>query len=373
MMAISESLALEATSSPATTNPQDASPSSPPYQPAKFDPELHLCYEKPEQIITFDDLGLNPSTATSAVAITAPFPLLTAEGVRALRADIFREEVVSKYGSLKYPGVYRIRGYGPDAPFTYDLWRSEALRQACSAAAGTELDIIFDYEIGQLNVQLPASVDKEAPITENLPPPMPRRDSGVDLIADGHAAAEGRDGEPDQDGKQEKTTTTTEKKKLVSAWHNDSYPWVCVLMLSDPVGMRGGETALRKGDDAILKVRAPGMGYAVMMQGGSINHAALPCLGDGERITFVTSFRPRDPALPDNSSLRTVRAISNLDELYRQWTAYRLDVLSQRAALKVRDMDAAKGSASAEEIRDSMRAWVREQVAYLQTTLEEML
>ncbi|KAJ9494627.1 hypothetical protein H2202_009879 [Exophiala xenobiotica] len=342
-MAISETVGVPA---PHTWEPNA-------YEPATFEPQIHLSYRPPEEIITFDDLGLNPPTATSPVAITTPFPLLSAEGVRELRADIFRREVVGKYGSLKYPGVYRIRGYGPDAPFTYALWRSEAVRQACSEAAGTELDIIYDYEIGQLNVQLPADVDKDAPITENLPSPVPPRNISAPLEEDGALATE-----------------TESSKALVSAWHNDSYPWVCVLMLSDPVGMKGGETALRTGDGSIMKVKPPGMGYAVMMQGGSINHAALPCLGEGERITFVTSFRSKDAAVRDSSSLRTVRPISNLDELYRQWASYRLDVVSQRAALKRKELDV-RGR-SADEIRQMMIEWVRDQVEYLENTVKEM-
>jgi hypothetical protein len=107
-----------------------------PYRAPEFDQEKHMCYTPPEKIITLAELNLNPPTATSPIAITAPFPLLSPEGVQALRADIFRPELVAKYGSWKYPGVYRIRGYGPDAPFTYALWRSEVMRQTCSAAAG---------------------------------------------------------------------------------------------------------------------------------------------------------------------------------------------------------------------------------------------
>jgi hypothetical protein len=42
-------------------------------------------------------------------------------------------------------------------------------------------------------------------------------------------------------------------------WHFDSYPFVCVTMLSDCTGMVGGETALRTGTNEILKVRGPGM------------------------------------------------------------------------------------------------------------------
>jgi len=42
-------------------------------------------------------------------------------------------------------------------------------------------------------------------------------------------------------------------------WHTDSYPFVCVLMMSDCTEMTGGETALRTGNGDIMKVRGPGM------------------------------------------------------------------------------------------------------------------
>lgn len=43
------------------------------------------------------------------------------------------------------------------------------------------------------------------------------------------------------------------------AWHYDSYPFVCVTMLSDCTGMIGGETALKTGNGEIMKVRGPAM------------------------------------------------------------------------------------------------------------------
>ncbi|RFU75384.1 hypothetical protein TARUN_6865 [Trichoderma arundinaceum] len=314
-----------------------------------FDPLQHLCYKRPSSTISLDDLGLDFPQASSQTAITEPFPLLTPAGVRELRADIFRPEIVGKYGSWKYPGVYRIRGYGPAAPFTYSMWRSPEMQKACSDAAGVDLDIIMDYEIGQLNVQLPKHVDRSGAITDNLPPPEPPKASNDDA-------------EPDEEG--------ADLKDLVSAWHHDSYPWVCVLMLSDPVGMSGGETALRKGDGGILKMRQPGMGYAVMMQGSMVSHAALRTLGSGERITFVVSMRPSDPLLQDTSTLRTVKPISNNDELFRQWTGYRFDVVAKRLA-KMRETLQAEGRPAAETHRLT-KEWVQEQIAYLQTTVDEM-
>ena len=48
-----------------------------------------------------------------------------------------------------------------------------------------------------------------------------------------------------------------EDEKPIVDWHTDSYPFVCVTMLSDCSNMIGGETALRTGRGDILKVRGP--------------------------------------------------------------------------------------------------------------------
>ena len=50
-----------------------------------------------------------------------------------------------------------------------------------------------------------------------------------------------------------------EDDKPIVDWHTDSYPFVCVTMLSDCTSMIGGETALRTGNGDILKVRGPQM------------------------------------------------------------------------------------------------------------------
>lgn len=48
-----------------------------------------------------------------------------------------------------------------------------------------------------------------------------------------------------------------EDEEAIVGWHRDSYPFVCVLMMSDTTGMIGGETALRTGTGEIKKVRGP--------------------------------------------------------------------------------------------------------------------
>lgn len=85
-------------------------------------------------------------------------------------------------------------------------------------------------------------------------------------------------------------------------------------------------------------------GCAVVLQGRYIEHIALRALGTTERITMVTSFRPRSPSLSDDTVLTTVRGISDLAELYFQFSEYRLEMLEERIREKLK------------EIRDKKRA-----------------
>lgn len=75
----------------------------------------------------------------------------------------------------------------------------------------------MDWEIGHVNISVPSQVDKG------------------------------------------QTLNSTEDDEPIVDWHTDSYPFVCVTMLSDCTNMVGGETALRKGDGSIVKVRGPEM------------------------------------------------------------------------------------------------------------------
>jgi hypothetical protein len=63
----------------------------------------------------------------------------------------------------------------------------------------------------------------------------------------------------------------------------------------------------------------------VIMQGRYLDHAALPALGGQERITMVTSYRPRSPFVRDDTRLTTVRPTSHLPSLYGQILEYQLE------------------------------------------------
>lgn len=105
-----------------------------------------------------------------------------------------------------------------------------------------------------------------------------------------------------------------------------------------------------------------------------------------ERVTIVTSFRPKSPMLLDEMTNANVRNKSHLSELYYQWTTYRLDVLAERARIaaetlrkryeenvKQSDPEGKKGLCRVETVDvAAMHKWADEQIAYIQQTMYEM-
>ena len=87
---------------------------------------------------------------------------------------------------------------------------------------------------------------------------------------------------------------------------------------------------------------------------------------------MVTSFRPKSAFIKDDTVLTTVRSISNLEELYSQYTEYRLEMLEERIRAHMK------------EVRDRKRArrgfntaltksFLREQEDFISTMLREMV
>lgn len=108
------------------------------------------------------------------------------------------------------------------APFVYDTWKNPETLAIVSKIAGIDLVPEMDFEIGHINLSMKSEEQKEADLAS-----LERR--------------------------------LTEDDKPIVDWHTDSYPFVCVTMLSDCTDMVGGETALRTGDGDIMKVRGPQM------------------------------------------------------------------------------------------------------------------
>lgn len=106
------------------------------------------------------------------------------------------------------------------APFTFAAWKSPELLAAISTVAGIDLVPSIDWEIANINVSIN---DGSTPARDTC--------QKNDPLADGSAVA----------------------------WHYDSFPFVCVVMLSDCADMIGGETAIKTPSGEIMKVRGPTM------------------------------------------------------------------------------------------------------------------
>ncbi|KEP47745.1 hypothetical protein V565_145450 [Rhizoctonia solani 123E] len=379
--------------------------------PVQFDPKIHLAYAPPESRIMMADLG-KAGEGIAPVGITLPFPLLSEEGVRTIREEIFSSHILDRCTHTTDPAC-QIRGMScrPGfASFNEALWTHPETIRVVSEAAGIDLVPIIPYELGHVNVQLTfgaetlsklgreplrakapvvrqeSVVPKLVPGFNNLPALIPSTDSDtesegeVELLspvspevkkAEPFVAEAGAPSLPEPEPEKD-------EHQPVVGWHRDSYPWVCVLMLSDATTMQGGETALACADGSVRKIRGPQMGWAIMLQGRYIDHVALGAYGAPERVTMVTSYRARDVMVADDSVLTTIRPMANLNELYYEWSTYRLDLLSERfrhqsKVLKKKREDG-QGQWGEEIVKkDELKAWCREQIKYLQTTIDEMV
>jgi hypothetical protein len=85
---------------------------------------------------------------------------------------------------------------------------------------------------------------------------------------------------------------------------------------------------------------------------------------------MVTSFKAKDPLAKDMSTLNITNKSSRLEELFLQWTTYRMDVVSKRASAIKEEIGS--GQLSAETIKKKMDDWVKQQTSYLEITCREM-
>ncbi|TKA56334.1 hypothetical protein B0A49_11081, partial [Cryomyces minteri] len=131
-------------------------------------------------------------------------------------------------------------------------------------------------------------------------------------------------------------------------------------------------TALQTGTGDILKVRGPQMGCAVVLQGRYITHQALRALGAQERITMVTSFRPRSPHLPDDTVLTSVRPVSDLSELYYEFGEYRLEIVEERLRAQLKFLRETH-TAGKKINTKAFKKFLQEQEIFLRRTNEEIV
>ncbi|KAH8807376.1 hypothetical protein F5884DRAFT_880389 [Xylogone sp. PMI_703] len=311
-----------------------------------FQPHLHLDYSAPKKKLTLQDLKLKGSPTSSEVAATVPFPLLSAEGVRAYRRSLFHPNIIEKCASTFQPGSLVLRNAAEYSKFINDFWTHPETLRIVSEAAGLPLSIVMRTEIGHTNVQCQGSTISE-------------------MVAELRA-------EPDTT----KVELTDEeraydplKANSIIPWHYDSYPYVCVLMLSDTEGMVGGETYIKDGDGMPIKVEGPALGYAVFLQGGEVQHVATRGLGVKERISTITSYRANVPGLYDSSYITNIRPYSDLQVLYKEWTQYRLQKMKDEIERLQYQIAQPEGPIDV----DQVAAFAESQITYIQRTARQLV
>ncbi|KAF2831948.1 hypothetical protein CC86DRAFT_280830 [Ophiobolus disseminans] len=313
-----------------------------------FDPERHLAFEEPSETIMMEDIGYE-NVGISPVAVTYPFQLFSPEAVKIMRSEIEKPEVTANHHYASNIANAQLRGYArKHAAFTFAAWTHPMTIAIISKLAGIDLTPWGDYEIAHINLSIKTEEQAKAERTA-----VHSRNTSVHLD-------EGID------------VSGSEDEKPIVGWHTDSYPFVCVLMLSDCTNMTGGETALRTADGEIIKVRGPTEGCAVVLQGRYITHQATRARGSMERITAVTSFRPRSGFVKDESVLLTVRPVSDLGELYPDYVEYRLKIMEERFRHELRKMQARRVAGERFDTR-GLKAFLQESADFLTHTDRELV
>ena len=107
------------------------------------------------------------------------------------------------------------------------------------------------------------------------------------------------------------------------------------------------------------------------MQGRYVRHQATAARGGQERISMVTSFRPRDPHVRDDTILRGVRNISHVPTLYNQYTQYRLENLEERVRKQLKALRK-RAAAKQEFDTEGVKQFLLEQRTFLDSMIGEI-
>jgi hypothetical protein len=187
-----------------------------------------------------------------------PFPLLSQQAVHEHRRELFSKPVLSNCLWQKRPGAAQIRGAAPRyAPFIYQFWTSPEVLSIVSSIAGVDLVPVVDYEICHTNIQVGEGGLDGVWNTPVVPPePSTSERLGFEKRMRGEEVI--------------KEESDDSLEKAIVSWHRDSYPFVCVVMLSNSEFMTDGETELQKGDGTTIKVRAPQMVRPLLLLGTDI-------------------------------------------------------------------------------------------------------
>ena len=217
-------------------------------------------HKTPQQVI---ELESGKSIPFTGLAYSAPFRLLSDEGVLALRAIAKKNEQYAC--GLESRAPKSLRGLSHRSQFIRDFNYCPVLLDHFSKITGTPL----------------------------CPHQMSFNHSQMNF---------GEIGNP----------------KAVDEWHIDSVPYVVVILLSDTTDMVGGElkvALLGDPSESIDKIHSgtlsakyidtvqyPGPGYCIFMQGSRIAHTVTPVVAGREtRLTCVNSYQSLNPFSSDRT------------------------------------------------------------------------
>lgn len=259
----------------------------PSYEPLETDVPWKTSYLElvpPERVLLLNDLGDDAAgpTALSPLAITGPFKLLSAEGLRVLQA-ICAELEASAWGNERI--AKRVRGA---------VYRSEFLR-------GLSTDpTLLDFLSNLAQVRLE-------------PHPVSHHAIHINYAPD-------------------------DLERNVDQWHRDAISFDYVLMVNDPRPMKGGRfeyflgsveegrELIESGEglppDRVASPDFPGPGWAVFQQGHRVLHRAGRLEERYPRITIVGSFWTPNPEIPDPTDLPTLRKADGREIAMVEWSRY---------------------------------------------------
>ena len=110
----------------------------------------------------------------------------------------------------------------------------------------------------------------------------------------------------------------------------------------------------------------------MVMQGRYIEHQALKALGGRERISMVTSLRPKSALAKDESVLTGVRGISDVPELYFQYARYRYEALEERMREQRKKIQKRHDRKGEFDVK-AARRFLTEQKEYIDSMLTELI
>ncbi|EGV63717.1 hypothetical protein PSN45_004214 [Yamadazyma tenuis] len=283
----------------------DSLESQPKFNPnIKFDPNEHILYKDEDydtfRKLTLQDLGIHKTHVprVSDLAVTDPFPLFTKEACDMMKWESFQLKCLDKYGRLPklargFTSLdFQICGYINHAPFTKAAWTHPRTQEILNNIAGINLKIMFDYEIAHINASL---INKDFPVGQKM-----GEEADMATIYD---------------------------------WHYDSNSFVIVLMLSTNDDMIGGKTGLIDGNERVISISEPKVGYACLLQGRVVRHVATKPVTNHERISSVVGYIPESVEITDTTVLTSFKPSvlprSIHDEYYPAWCEYRFSRLEE--------------------------------------------